>query len=76
MFDYSLLRGLIYSKFCSLTKFAEAINKDINHVSLTLANKRRLKQDDIVLWANALDVKPEMIGELFFCLVGSQNANK
>lgn len=67
MYDYSLLRGLIYSKFCSLSKFANAINKDINHVSLTLSNKREFKQNDIELWAKALGVAAEDIGVLFFC---------
>ena len=66
-YDYSLLRGRIYSKYKSQKEFA------INVLSITptalariMTNKARFSQDMIIKIADDLEIAPEEIGSYFF----------
>ncbi|MBQ9328918.1 MAG: DUF739 family protein [Solobacterium sp.] len=64
--DYRKLRGRIVEKFDTQKDFAKAINKDISLVNQTLNGKREIKQEEIEIWAGALDIPIEEIPAYFF----------
>lgn len=66
MFDTSKLKGRIIEKFGSQGKFAEAVNHSQAFVSGILNGKAYLKQKDIDLWANVLDIAGEELNDYFF----------
>lgn len=60
------LRGRIVEKYGSQARFAEAIGKTIQTVNMKLCGNTGFSQDDIVEWANALDISVDAVGEYFF----------
>jgi plasmid maintenance system antidote protein VapI len=68
MFDNSKLRGRIYEKFGSQTKFAEALGVRVTTVNNQLKRPNNFSQETIVKWASVLEIAPCDIGEYFFRL--------
>lgn len=70
MFDNSKLRGRIYEKFGSQTKFAEALGVRVTTVNNQLKRPNNFSQETIAKWANVLEIPANEIGEYFFKLKG------
>ncbi len=68
MFDNSKLRGRIYEKFGSQTKFAEALGVRVTTVNNQLKRPNNFSQETIAKWADTLEIAPSEIGEYFFRL--------
>ena len=68
MFDNSKLRGRIYEKFGSQTKFAEALGVRVTTVNNQLKRPNNFSQETIAKWANVLEIPANEIGEYFFKL--------
>jgi plasmid maintenance system antidote protein VapI len=68
MFDNSKLRGRIYEKFGSQTKFAEALGVRVTTVNNQLKRPNNFSQETIAKWASVLEIAPCDIGEYFFKL--------
>ena len=64
-FNYSKLRGRIYEKYTTMSKFAEALGKSKQIVSLKMNGEVKFNQEDIATWSRLLDIPPEQYG-LFF----------
>lgn len=65
-YEYRKLRGLVIEKFLTFEAFA----KDIGRSTVSVSNKMRgasaFSQDDIELWAKALDIPVRDYGIYFF----------
>jgi transcriptional regulator with XRE-family HTH domain len=66
MYDTRKLRGRIIEIFGTLHDFAEAIGRTRAYVSNILKGKRYLRQQDIELWAEKLEIAPTEIALYFF----------
>ena len=66
MFDTSKIRGRIVEKYLTYGAFAEAIGKESRFVGAYLKHQRVLSQNDIIVWAKALDISDEQIPLYFF----------
>ena len=64
-FNYSKLRGRIYEKYTTMSRFAEALGKSKQTVGLKVNGDVKFSQEDIVTWSKLLDIPPEQYG-LFF----------
>ena len=69
MYDYSKLTGRIIEKFGSRRAFASAIGRSESEVSNFIRGKRKFTQNDILIWASALDIALEDIGLYFFAKI-------
>lgn len=65
-FTYNKLRGRIVEKYGSQNKFADRIGISKQSVSLKMNGKTEFSQNDIDVWANALDIEREQYVEFFF----------
>ena len=65
MFDTSKLRGRIYEKFGSQTKFAEALGVRVTTVNSQLQRPSNFSQETISKW---VDIAPTEIGDYFFTI--------
>lgn len=65
-YNYSKLIGLIIEKYGDRGTFASAIGMSTTALSHKLNNKSPLKQKDIEVMSERLDIPPEMIGVYFF----------
>lgn len=66
VYDYSKLKGKIIEKFSTQSNFAAAIGKDNAYVSQYLNNKRKFCTDEMIRWAEVLDIQEELYNEYFF----------
>lgn len=60
------LRGRIIEKYGTCRAFSRKIKSSECSVSMKLAGKVGLSKEEIILWANALDLEIEQYGEYFF----------
>lgn len=65
-FTYNKLRGRIVEKYGSQNKFADRIGLSKQSVSLKMNGKTEFSQNDIDVWANALDIEREQYADYFF----------
>lgn len=65
-FDYSLLRGKIFTKYKNLSEFANAIETPVTAISAKLLNGTSFYTDTVLRWAKALDLKDEEVFSVFF----------
>jgi plasmid maintenance system antidote protein VapI len=68
MFDTSKLRGRIYEKFGSQTKFAEALGVSISTVNHQLKNPSNFSRETISKWVDTLEIAHNEIGDYFFTI--------
>ncbi|MBR2493291.1 MAG: DUF739 family protein [Paludibacteraceae bacterium] len=68
MFDTSKLRGRIYEKFGSQTKFAEALGVRVTTVNSQLQRPSNFSQETISKWVDILEIAPTEIGDYFFTI--------
>ena len=66
MFDYSKLRGGIVEKCGSIEAFAQAVGISVVSMSKKLNNKTDISREDILRWAEVLDIAKEDYGVYFF----------
>ena len=66
MFVYNKLRGRIIEKYGSMKVFAAAIGLSLNSLSRKLNNKVDISREEIVFWAELLDIPAEEYGAYFF----------
>mgnify|MGYP002520089125 CR=1 FL=1 len=66
LFNNAKLKGRIVEIYGSQKAFAEAINKTETTVNTKLNDKRGMTQNDIIEWANALQIDVNDIGAYFF----------
>lgn len=67
MYDYSKLRGRIIEKFGSMSAFAKALGISKVTVSLKLNNGLGFTRENIIKWADLLDIPEEEYALYFFC---------
>lgn len=65
-FTYNKLRGRIVEKYQTQANFAQAVGISKNAMSNKITGKTGLSQEDIVLWAQLLDIDRQYYGEYFF----------
>lgn len=65
-FTYNKLRGRIVEKYQTQANFAQAVGISKNAMSNKITGKTGLSQEDIVLWAQLLDIDRQFYGEYFF----------
>lgn len=68
-----MLRGKIISMYGSVSAFAEHIGKTKGTVSNKLAGRTQMSQEDIIEWANALNLDAESLVDYFFADLVSKN---
>lgn len=66
IFNNAKLKGRIVEKYGSQKAFADAIHKTETTVNNKLNDKRGMTQEDIIEWANALEIGVNDIGAYFF----------
>lgn len=66
MFDYSKLRGRIVEKCGSIEAFAQTVGISSVSMSKKLNNKTDISREDILRWAEVLDIAKENYGVYFF----------
>ena len=66
MQDFSKLRGRIYEKFGTLTKFAEALGTSVAYVSYKLQGSEGFSQKTMYKWATLLEIPLEEYTNYFF----------
>lgn len=66
--DFSKLRGRIVEKYRNIGKFAEAIGVPKSVVSAKLNGAKPITHNDVMMWAEPLDICTEEIGVYFFTL--------
>ena len=66
MYNYSILRGMIITRYRSQGAFARSLGIPEQKVSATLNNRRQLDQTEIDQWAHALDIPHNRYGDIFF----------
>lgn len=71
-YDYTKLRGRIKERFGTETAFAKAIHMNRTSLSLRLTGIREFTQSQILLFASALGIAPNEIGEYFFATKSSK----
>ena len=65
-YSYNKLKGRIVEKYGTRRAFADAAGISENWLSDKLNGKTVLKQTDIELWVNLLDINRNEINEYFF----------
>ena len=65
-FDNSELYTRIKRKYGSLSSFAEVIDVSLTTISLKMNNKVGISRNEIMQWAELLEIPKEEIGEVFF----------
>ena len=63
---HNKLKGRIIQVYGSCTKFAEAIGKTKQTVSLKLHGESGFSKDDILEWCDKLSIPKDEIGSYFF----------
>lgn len=64
--DFSKLRGRIVEKYRNVGKFAEAIGVPLPVISAKLNGTKPITHNDVMLWADPLDINVDEIGVYFF----------
>lgn len=76
IYDYSLLRGRIVSKYGTLENFAvKGLKIDRRSLTRLLQNKTRFSQDMIILITNLLDIETKDIPQYFFAFKSQKVAS-
>lgn len=65
-YSYCKLRGRIVEKYRTQANFAQAIGISKNALSRKMSGKVRLSQEDMMQWAELLDISKESFGDYFF----------
>lgn len=65
-FDRNKLRGRIVEKYGSQANFAKAIGESDVVISGKLTGLRGMTYDNVIVWADALDIDVQDIGTYFF----------
>lgn len=65
-YEYRKLRGRIVEKFQNQTNFAKVVGISKNAMSRKMSGKVRLSQEDMIQWAELLEIDKEAFGEYFF----------
>lgn len=63
---YNKLKGRIVEKYGSQTKFASALGMTENTVSRKMQDKVEFSKDDMVRWAELLDIDSSEFWDYFF----------
>lgn len=63
---YNKLKGRIIEKYGSQGKFAEALKMSENTVSRKMQDKVEFSKDDMVKWAELLDIDSSEFWDYFF----------
>ena len=63
---YNKLKGRIIEKYGSQGKFAAALGMTENTVSRKMQDKVEFSKDDMVRWAELLDIDPSEFWDYFF----------
>ena len=70
MFNYNKLKGRIVEEYGNINQFFLANEETLNCTYATITNKLKgvtgFTQEEIVLWASILKIKPSEIFEYFF----------
>ena len=66
MFDYRKLKGRIVEICGTQAAFADKIDRSGVYVSQVLNNKSVLDVNDVITWADALEIAPEQYADYFF----------
>ena len=61
-----MLRGKVISKYGSLSAFADHIGTTKATVSNKISGRTQMSQEDIIKWAEALDMESDAVMEYFF----------
>ena len=64
---YNKLKGRIVEKYGSQSRFAEALGITENTVSRKMQGKVEFSKDDMINWAELLDIPQGDIPDYFFC---------
>lgn len=65
-FRFNKLRGRIVEKYGTQSQFAQAIGISKNALSKKMTGRTGLTQDDILQWAEMLEIERSEIGDYFF----------
>ena len=65
-FDYQLLLARVKEKFGSCAEFGRRIDCSKSLISHRFHDKSGFPQEEILIWADALDIPIECIGKYFF----------
>lgn len=65
-YTYNDLRGRIIAKYGTQGKFAEKLGISRNSMSKKMNCETGFSQEDIIVWSELLDIKPEEYGVYFF----------
>ena len=68
MFNYNKLRGRIVEKYGSNEAFAKAVGISIVSMSNKLNNRTGISREEILKWADILDIAKDELGAYFFTL--------
>ena len=68
MFNYNKLRGRIVEKYGSNEAFAKAVGISIVSMSNKLNNRTGISREEILKWADVLDIAKDELGAYFFTL--------
>lgn len=66
MFVYNKLRGRIIEKYGTMSSFADAIGITDVALSRKFNNKAGISRDEIIKWADLLDISQDEYGAYFF----------
>lgn len=72
-YDYSKLKGMIKEKFGNLSDYAKYIGISATSLNERLNNRLPFKQDEMEKSIIGFSVKPDMIDDLFFCKLNTEN---
>lgn len=75
-FRYNKLRGRIVEIFGSQKAFADAIGISESTVASKLSGRLKFSQNEVFIWANALNIPKEDIGIYFFDTEPSNDEGK
>lgn len=75
-FRYNKLRGRIVEVHGSQKKFADTIGISESTVASKLSGRLKFSQDEVLIWANALNIPKEDIGLYFFDTEPSNDEGK
>lgn len=65
-YTYRKLRGRIVEKYRTQTNFAKAVGISKNAMSRKMSGQVRLSQEDMIQWAELLEIDKEEFGDYFF----------
>lgn len=75
-YDYSKLKGLIKENFGNLSDYARYIGISTTSLNERLNNRLPFKQDEMEKSIIGFSIKPDMIDDLFFCKLNTENRIK